>query len=67
LPLGAYCHRVDDKWHLHAMVVARDGEQAAHVVKKAPVGTAACELGASVAEALIARGAQELLQETEPA
>jgi len=67
LPLGAYCHRVDDLWHLHAMVVARDGEQAAHIVKKAPVGTAASDLGASVAEALIERGAQELLAETAPA
>jgi hydroxymethylbilane synthase len=65
LPLGAYCHRVDDMWHLHAMVVARDGEQAVHVVKKVPMGTSACDLGASVAEALIARGAQELLAETE--
>ncbi len=64
LPLGAYCHRVDDVWHLHAMVVAKDGEQAAHVVKKAPLGTAACDLGASVAEALIERGAQELLAAT---
>jgi hydroxymethylbilane synthase len=63
LPLGAYCHRVDDAWHLHAMVVARDGEQAAHVLQKAPVGTAACDLGASVAEALIERGARELLTE----
>jgi hydroxymethylbilane synthase len=64
LPLGAYCHRVDDQWHLHAMVVARDGEQAAHVVKKAPIGTAAADLGASVAKALIERGAQDLLSET---
>ena len=65
LPLGAYCHRVDDTWHLHAMVVSRDGEQAAHVIKKALVGTPACELGASVAEALIERGAQELLSAVE--
>ncbi len=49
------------------MVVARDGEQAAHVVKKAPVGTPACDLGAAAAEALIARGAQEFLAATEPA
>ena len=64
LPLGAYCHRIDDQWHLHAMVVARDGEQAAHVVKKAPVGMAAADLGASVAESLIERGALDLLSET---
>ena len=67
LPLGAYCHRVDDMWHLHAMVVARDGEQAAHVIKKAPLGTAACDLGAVAAEALIELGAQELLAAPEPA
>jgi hydroxymethylbilane synthase len=61
LPLGAYCHLADEQWHLHAMVVSRDGEQVAHVVKRAPAGTAAGDLGASVAEALIARGAMELL------
>ncbi len=61
LPLGAYCHLADEQWHMHAMVVSRDGEQVAHVVKRVPVGTAALDLGASVAEALIARGAQELL------
>lgn len=67
LPLGAYCHRVDEMWHLHAMVVACDGEQVAHVMKKASVGTTAVDLGASVAKELIARGAQELLQASESA
>jgi hypothetical protein len=47
------------------MVVARDGEHAAHLVKKALVGTSASDLGASVAEALIERGALELLSETQ--
>jgi hydroxymethylbilane synthase len=63
LPLGAYCHRADEMWHLHTMVVARDGEQAAHVVKKVCIETPAADFGASVAETLIAHGAQELLAE----
>jgi hydroxymethylbilane synthase len=61
LPLGAYCHQVDDVWHLHAMVVSPDGDQAAHVLHKAPLGTPADEFGAAVAEDLTARGALELL------
>jgi hydroxymethylbilane synthase len=61
LPLGAYCHQVDDLWHLHAMVVSPDGDQAAHVLHKAPLGTPADEFGAAVAEDLTARGALELL------
>jgi hydroxymethylbilane synthase len=62
LPLGAYCHAVDEAWHLHAMVVSPDGDEAAHVLHRAPLGIPACELGALVAEELIARGALELLQ-----
>jgi hydroxymethylbilane synthase len=61
LPLGAYCHQSDDHWHLHAMVVSPDGDQVAHVIQKAPIGIAAVDLGESVAEALKARGALELL------
>ena len=61
LPLGAYCHQVDDHCHLHAMVVSPDGDQVAHVLHRAPVITAATDLGVSVAEALKARGAMELL------
>jgi hydroxymethylbilane synthase len=67
LPLGAYCHVSDDQWHLHAMVVSPDGDQVAHVIQKAPIGTAAADLGASVAQALIARGALELLAFATPA
>jgi len=63
LPLGAFCHRVDDHYHLHAMVVAPDGEQVAHVLRKAPVGIAAADLGHAVAEELKALGAVELLQQ----
>ena len=62
LPLGAYCHAVDDRWHLHAMVTAPDGEQSAHVLHKAPFGTPAAEVGQWAAEELIVRGAKELLQ-----
>jgi len=63
LPLGAYCHAVDDHWHLHAMVAAPDGEGVAHLVHKAPLGVPAEELGQAVAAELTARGALELLQQ----
>jgi hydroxymethylbilane synthase len=62
LPLGAFCHSDDDRWHLHAMVVSPDGEQIAHVIEKAPHGIAPEELGHRAAEALKARGALELLR-----
>lgn len=62
LPLGAYCHRVDQHWHLHAMVAAPDGERSVHVLHKAPVGSPALEAGQWVAEELVARGAKELLE-----
>ena len=61
LPLGAFCHRVDESWHLHAMVVSPDGDQIADVIERAPQGIAAEELGQRAAEALKARGALELL------
>lgn len=61
LPLGAYCHREDEQWHMHAMVVSRDGERGAHVARRTAVGAAASEFGAAVAEALLVRGALELL------
>jgi hydroxymethylbilane synthase len=64
LPLGAYCHASDDLWHLHAMVVSPDGEQVAHVLHRAPVGTSACELGAAAAAALTDHGALEMLGQT---
>ena len=65
LPLGAYCHQVDDQWHLHALVVSPDGDQAAHVLQKATLGTPAADLGAAAAEALTARGALELLERSQ--
>ncbi len=61
LPLGAYCHLVDDVWHLHAMIVSPDGEQVAQVLHKAPLGTPAEAFGQQVAADLAARGALELL------
>jgi hydroxymethylbilane synthase len=65
LPLGAYCHLVDQHWHLHAMVAAPDGEQSAHVLHKAPFGTPAAEVGQWAAEELLAKGAKELLTSAE--
>ena len=61
LPLGAYCHSVEDLWHLHAMVVSPDGEQIAHALHRVRLGTPAAELGAAAAAALADRGALELL------
>jgi hydroxymethylbilane synthase len=45
------------------MVVSPDGDQVAHVIKKAPIGIAANDLGESVADDLKARGALELLRQ----
>ncbi len=62
LPLGAYCHAVDDTWHLHAMVVAPDGEAVAHVLHEAARGVPLAELSEAVAADLRRRGAMEMLQ-----
>jgi len=61
LPLGAFCHAVDDRWHLHAMAVSPDGEQVAHVIEKAACGISPEELGQRATDSLKARGALELL------
>lgn len=61
LPLGAYCHRVDEQWHLHATVASSDGDEVAHVLERVPVGISALELGQRAAEELKARGALQLL------
>ena len=63
LPLGAFCHLVDDTWHLHAMAVSRDGDQVAQIVDTASQGISPLELGQRAAENLKARGAIELLNE----
>jgi hydroxymethylbilane synthase len=62
LPLGAYCHQADEQWHLHAMVVSADGDQVAHVVHRAPLGSSPDEIGNAAADQLQARGALELLR-----
>ena len=61
LPLGAFCHAVDDHWHLHTMVAAPDGEAISHYIEKAPRGISPTELGQLAAQGLIACGAQQLL------
>jgi hydroxymethylbilane synthase len=62
LPLGAFCHLVDQHWHMHAMVVSGDGEQVAQVLHKAPIGVEATEIGNLVGDALKNRGALNLLE-----
>lgn len=62
LPLGAFCHQVDEHWQMHAMIVSPDGEQVAQVLHKAPLGTPVDVFGQQVAADLTARGALELLQ-----
>lgn len=64
LPLGAYCHQVDEHCHLHATVVSPDGDQVVQVLERAPLNASPMELGGVAAEALIARGAMELLAQS---
>ena len=61
LPLGAFCHAVDGRWHIHAMVVAPDGDGVAHVTRSSPQGITAEELGSITADALRNQGALDLL------
>lgn len=61
LPLGAFCHGADGQWHMHAMVAAPDGDAMAHVLQKAPRGVTPEEFGRAAAEALLQRGALDLL------
>ena len=61
LPLGAYCHALEEAWHLHAMVVAPDGDAVVHVTHKIPRGARPDEAGQAVAEDLRRRGAEQLL------
>ncbi|MDE1161541.1 MAG: hydroxymethylbilane synthase [Acidobacteriaceae bacterium] len=67
LPLGAYAHRVDEQWHLHAQVAALDGEQSVHLIVKAAVGSSAKGLGERAAEMLKERGALQMLSGDAPA
>ncbi len=64
LPLGAYCHAVDEGWHLHAMVAAPDGEAVVQLLHKAPRGIEAGEFAAAAAAMLEQRGARELMNGT---
>ena len=66
LPLGAYCHAVDGRWHLHAMVASPDGEAVAHVLQKASFGVDPLELASATAEELRSRGGAELLNGAPP-
>ncbi len=61
LPLGAFCHAVDARWHLHAMVAAPDGDAVIHVCETAPAGTPPEAFGEAVADQLRRRGAADLL------
>ncbi len=66
LPIGVHCATLCDGatavgHRVHAQVVAPDGEQMITFGTEAPVGIGPRELGREVAEALMARGALELL------
>ncbi len=61
LPLGAYCHEVDGRWHLHAQVAASDGEEVVHIVERAPSGISPAILGQRAAAALEARSVLDIL------
>jgi hydroxymethylbilane synthase len=66
IPIGVHCAPLGDQgstfaWHIHAQVLAPDGEQIACVTTQAPAGVAAVSLGLQVAEDLKARGALDLL------
>ena len=63
LPLGAYCHPVEGGWHLHAMVVAPDGDAVVHVTHRVPCGANPDEVGEAVAADLRRRGAEDLLRD----
>ena len=61
LPLGVFCHAVDETWHLHALAAAPDGETVVQILHKARVGVAAEEFAAVAAAMLEERGARDLL------
>jgi hydroxymethylbilane synthase len=70
LPVGVYCGPVTDGisselagWHIHAQVVAPDGERVMAAIERAPAGAEAKRLGATIAERLCEMGARELLEE----
>ena len=68
IPIGVHCSPVRDgdstiAWHVHAQVLAPDGERIICLSTEEPVGIAAATLGRQVAEELKSRGALELLQQ----
>ena len=72
IPIGVHCSPVRDggaaiAWHIHAQVLAPDGERVLCSSTEVPVGVAAAALGLQVAEELKSRGALELLAEEVPA
>jgi len=72
IPIGVHCSPVRDgdatiAWHIHAQVLAPDGERVLCSSTEVPVGIAAAALGLQVAEELKSRGALELLADAVPA
>ena len=68
IPIGVHCAPVRDEadligWHIHAQVVAPDGERMIFLSTEAQTGIVADTLGRQVADDLKARGALELLSE----
>jgi hydroxymethylbilane synthase len=66
IPIGAHCAPVQDGqkligWHVHAQVLAPDGERMICLSTESSTGIGATALGRQVANELIARGALELL------
>ncbi|HEX9201065.1 MAG TPA: hydroxymethylbilane synthase [Acidobacteriaceae bacterium] len=66
IPIGVHCAPIRDEsgpiaWHVHAQVLAPDGERMICTSADTPAGISACTLGLQVAEELKSRGALELL------
>jgi hydroxymethylbilane synthase len=66
IPIGVHCSPVREDavaiaWHVHAQVLAPDGETMICQSTEAPIGATAHALGVQVAEDLKRRGALELL------
>lgn len=66
IPIGAHCAPICEEahvigWHIHAQVLAPDGERMICLSKEAQTGLAAERLGRQIAEDLKSRGAMELL------
>jgi hydroxymethylbilane synthase len=72
IPIGVHCWPIRDEletiaWHIHAQVLAPDGERMICASIEAPIGISARALGLQVSEDLKARGAMELLSMDLPA